>query len=176
MAGIKGGDKLEKALADIARRIGKGGAVNVGFLENAKYPDGTSVAQVAAFDNFGTSTAPARPFFSNMVEEKSPDWGPALAKCLEATSNDVPAALALMGEGIKGQLQDAIRNFDGIPLSDVTLLLRSRFPTRDGMTAADVWQAFHDVAAGMTAGAASEQELVWSGVMLGSVDYEVIER
>lgn len=148
VATIKGGDKLDKALADIARRIGRGGAVKVGFLEDAKYPNGTSVALVAAVQNFGAPARgiPARPFFSNMVEEKAPGWGPALGACLRQTGNDVPAALALMGEGIKGQLQQSIRDTNAPPLAEATI-------DRKGF----------------------DKPLVDTGHMLNSVGYEVTE-
>lgn len=43
-----------KALEDIAKRMG-GGEVSVGFLANATYPDGTPVAAVAFWNEFGTS-------------------------------------------------------------------------------------------------------------------------
>src|SRR5579864_3151012 len=35
---IKGGDKLQKYLFDVAQRLGAGGVVRVGFLEGAMYP------------------------------------------------------------------------------------------------------------------------------------------
>jgi hypothetical protein len=59
--GVAGGDRLDRALAEIARRIGSDPHVNVGFLENATYPDGTSVAYIAAIQEFGgTWPMPAR--------------------------------------------------------------------------------------------------------------------
>lgn len=35
---VKGGDKLQKYLFNVAQRLGTGGVVRVGFLENATYP------------------------------------------------------------------------------------------------------------------------------------------
>lgn len=60
---LSGGDKLEQRLSEIAARIGRTGTVRVGFLEGATYPDGTSVAMVAALLNFGISNGKAWPFF-----------------------------------------------------------------------------------------------------------------
>lgn len=146
MATVSGGDKLEKALGEIARRLKKGATLKVGFLEGARYPDGTSVALVAAIQNFGAPARgiPPRPFFSNMVAEKSPSWAPALGDLLKSTGYDPQAALEMMGEGIKGQLQQSIRNTNSPPLSPRTI-------ERKGF----------------------EKPLIDTGHMLNSVDYEV---
>ena len=170
--GFSGGDRIEAALKDIAAKLRDGGKVRVGFLENARYPDGKSVAQVAAINNFGAPGAgiPPRPFFSNLVAEKSPGWGEKLVKLLRHTNYDTKAALALMGEGIAGQLRQAIVDMNEPPNSMVTNLLKQRFPM-GGQTFEDVLQAWADVAAGATAPAG--KPLVHSGHMLQSVDYEV---
>lgn len=170
--GLSGGDRIEAALKDIAAKLRDGGKVRVGFLENARYPDGKSVAQVAAINNFGAPGAgiPPRPFFSNLVADKSPGWGEKLVKLLRHTNYDTKAALALMGEGIAGQLRQAIVDMNEPPNSMVTNLLKQRFPM-GGQTFEDVLQAWADVAAGATAPAG--KPLVHSGHMLQSVDYEV---
>lgn len=58
-AKVSGGNKLEAKLREIAEQAGKANSVRVGFLENATYPDGTPVAQVAATNEYGgTVTVP----------------------------------------------------------------------------------------------------------------------
>lgn len=42
--------------------------VVVGVLEKAKYPNGQSVAEVAFWNEYGTQTAPARPFMRQTAE------------------------------------------------------------------------------------------------------------
>lgn len=123
MATIKGGDKLKAALAAISRKVASGGALKVGFLEGATYPDGTSVPMVAAVQNFGAPSRgiPPRPFFTNMVSDKSPGWGPSLGRILANNDMDVGRSLALMGEGIKGQLQQSIRDTNEPPLAQSTI-------------------------------------------------------
>lgn len=123
MASIRGGEKLERYLAEMTAKLEHYGTLRVGFLEGATYVDGTPVALIAAIQNYGAPLAniPARPFFSNMVDTKQKEWGPALAKLLQSTSYDTIAALNLMGEGIKGQLQQAIRDFVGVPLAPATI-------------------------------------------------------
>lgn len=173
VAVVSGGDKLERALAEIAKKLGnKPTSVSVGFLDGATEASGVSVAQIAAINNFGAPSRgiPPRPFFTNMVATKSGEWADGLAQALVATDNDAPKALAIMGEGIAGQLREAIIATDSPPNSPVTNLLKQRFPT-GGQTFEDVLKARRDVAAGATAPAG--KPLVQSGGMLGAVDYEV---
>lgn len=109
-------------MREIARRFDAAGTLRVGFLENAKYPDGTSVAMVAAVNNFGAPSRgiPPRPFFSDMVAEKSDSWPDAIGALLEA-GHDPDTALALAGEGIAGQLRDSIVNGEYAPLAESTI-------------------------------------------------------
>lgn len=121
MATVLGGDKLEAAFARIASKLAKASEVRVGFLEGATYPDGTPVAEVAAIQNFGSTDIPARPFFSNMVSDKSPQWGERFAKVLAAADYDTDLALARMGEGIAGQLRQSIVDTNDPPLARRTV-------------------------------------------------------
>ena len=58
--GFKGGEKLEAKLREIAEKAGQANTVRVGFLDNATYPNGLPVAQVAATNEYGgTVTVPA---------------------------------------------------------------------------------------------------------------------
>jgi len=121
--GLKGGEKMKEALEGIRRRVENAKAVNTGFLSGATYPDGTPVAMVAAIQNYGAPAAgiPPRPFFTRMVQDKSPGWGISLGNQLKNTNYDAHKALALMGEGISGQLQAAIREFKDPPLKPATV-------------------------------------------------------
>lgn len=166
MASVSGGQRIEEALRAIGARIGKAREVRVGFLE-------PEAATIAALNNFGAPGAgiPPRPFFSDMVDAKSPGWGDQFGKVLKSTGNDSSLALDLMGASIAGQLREAIENFTEVPNSPVTDLLKNRFPMRDNMTFADVQKARNDVANGKVA--PPGKPLVWTGHMLRSVDQEV---
>lgn len=120
---IRGGQKLEAALADLAKRVSKPATLRVGFLENATYPDGTPVAMIAAIQDFGAPSRniPPRPFFRNMVATKNAGWGPALGKALKAEKYDVTAALHSVGKGIEGQLYQSIQETNSPPLSPKTV-------------------------------------------------------
>ena len=125
MATIRGGEKLEAALAEMSKKLSKAATLRVGFLENATYPDGKQVAEIAAHNEYGTPNAahpiPPRPFFRNMIAAKSPEWPGAMGKLLAANNYDVDKSMRLTGEGIKGQLQQSIRDTNSPPLSEVTI-------------------------------------------------------
>ncbi|MGF6633530.1 hypothetical protein [Paraburkholderia sp. MM6662-R1] len=55
MAGkaFSGGEKLEAYLRELAAKIAQPGTLEVGFMEDATYPDGTPVALIAAMNEFG---------------------------------------------------------------------------------------------------------------------------
>lgn len=174
---MSGGKGLEDALRKIEAGVSKGKGVHVGFLENATYPDGTKVAMVAAINNYGAPEAsiPARPFFSDMVREKSPAWGAALANLLTGGGYDAQAAMGLMGEGIKGQLQQSIIDTDAPALSQITLMLRKMKSEDQGLvvTGKTVGEAARRVAEGESTTGVSTKPLDETGHMKASVDYEV---
>lgn len=174
---LTGGDKLEARLEAIASKISRGAYLRVGFLEGATYSDGTSVATVAAIQNFGAPAkgTPARPFFSNMIAEKSKSWGEALVNRLKANDWDLRKSLEQMGQGIQGQLIAAIDGMNDPANSPVTNLLKQRFPMGkdSGMTFSDVLDAWRDVENGEAAPAG--KPLVWTGHMRNSTGYEVTE-
>jgi hypothetical protein len=145
--GLTGGEKLLNYLRDINRRLAPAAGspeVRVGFLEGATYPDGTPVPEVAAYNEFGTSKSLPRPFFRRMIKAKAPTWGDDMGKLLTQTQFSATTTLGLMGERIKGQLQQSIVDLVSPPLAQATV-------ARKG----------------------SAKPLVDTGHMLNSVDYEV---
>lgn len=146
MAKVTGGDKFDKVLKEISEQLGGDRVLRVGFLENATYPDGTSVALVAAIQNYGAPSRniPPRPFFSNMVKDKSEGWPAAIALNLKETEYDVDKTMQLVGEGIAGQLRQSIIDTNFPPLAESTIA-RKGFP----------------------------KPLVDTGHMLNSIDFEV---
>lgn len=112
---MRGGSKFRSALRNAVSKAA-GGAVRVGILETQTYPtkDGkgdVSVAQVAYWNEYGTATIPARPFFRNTIAEKQDEWADNAASILQHTDGDVGRALALIGEGVKGDIVETIQNF-----------------------------------------------------------------
>lgn len=143
---ISGGDKLQKRLDEIAAKLKKGGRVKVGFLEGATYPDGTSVAMVAAIQEFGAPAAgiPPRPFFRNMITAKSPEWPNAVENLVKVNDYDTDKVLGQMGAGIAGQLRQSVVDTNDPPNAPSTI--KSKGATKP---------------------------LVDTGHMLNSIDFEV---
>lgn len=54
---VSGGNKFAAALRDINANIDKASSVDVGFLEGATEPDGTSIPMIAAIQEFGAPKA-----------------------------------------------------------------------------------------------------------------------
>lgn len=177
MAQVSGGDKLDKALDEIARKLSKGGKVRVGFINGATYPDGTPVAMVAAIQNYGAPRAgiPPRPFFTNMVKEKSPGWPAAIEENLRETNYDVATTLSRLGQGIESQLQDSIINTFDPPLSPVTVMLRGMRKNNPDLkvTGKTVGEAAQRVKDGKTNYGASTKPLVDTGDLLRSITSDV---
>lgn len=177
MATISGGSKLEAALKEIAEKASNAALVRVGFLESAKYPNGTSVAMVAAIQEFGAPKVgiPPRPYFRNMIAAKSGEWPNAIAGLLKTNEYDAARTLGQTGEAVKGQLQESIIDTFEPPLSPVTLMLRRMKADNPDLivTARTVAEARARVAAGKSSAGVSTKPLVESGHLLNSVDYEV---
>lgn len=148
IAVLSGGDKLERALAEITLKLNKPGTLRVGFLEGATYPStptkqlrttyskrakkgttgavkgspgGKPVAMIAAIQEFGTGRIPPRPFFRNMIAKNSKNWAKGIATQLAATNFDVRKTLMITGEVIAGQLRQSIIETNSPPLSPTTI-------------------------------------------------------
>lgn len=122
---LTGSGGVMKALEEIAKKMG-GGEVAVGFMEGATYPDGTPVAAVAFWNEFGKTNEdgefqPPRPFFRNMIAAESPTWPDKMAKLAKATGYDADRVLGLMGEDIQGALKKSINDLQSPPLKESTV-------------------------------------------------------
>ena len=61
--GVRGGRKLKEWIARTKRNARKTAVVEVGFFEDARYPDGTPVAFIALVNEYGLGGRAERPFF-----------------------------------------------------------------------------------------------------------------
>lgn len=150
MAKVTGGSRITAELERRAKNLSTAKEVRVGFLENATYPDGKSVALVAAVNEFGAPSRgiPPRPFFRGMIAQHHAEWGPGLAALLKANDYDAAKALDIAGAGIAGQLSQAIVDYNAGPkLADSTI-------ARKGFS----------------------KQLIDSSHMLNSVDHEVVKK
>lgn len=177
MATVSGGEKLKAALGRIARGLEAAKSVEIGFLEDATYPDGTPVAMVAAIQEYGAPRVgvPPRPYFRSMIAAKKGEWPAAVAQCLRRSDYEASTALALVGAGIKGQLQQSIIDMMSPPLSPTTLMLRKMKAENPDLVVSrsTVNEARARVKSGESTAGVSTKPLVESGHMLNSVDFRV---
>lgn len=165
-----GGVGLQNALKQLQEKLGQGAHVRSGFLEGATYPDGTPVAQVAYWDEYGTKTAPSRPFMRTAIANNKGDWGRLMGAALKATGYNVDQALALVGDKITDQVKEEIVSFTAPENAMLTNILKDRFP-KGGYTKDEFLQAVKDLKHGATA--PPGKPLVWSGDMLDAAAYDV---
>jgi len=94
---------------DIYKQLKKqNGKIEVGFFEGEKYPDGKSVAKVAAFNEFGGGHTPPRPFMRTLAQNHRKIWRKILQDELPK-EEDAHTALATLAEYMVDDLKDYIR-------------------------------------------------------------------
>jgi hypothetical protein len=101
--------------------------LQVGWFEGAKYSDNTPVAGVAALNEFGSKTAPARPFFRPAIADNQGKWAEIYAdraKQWIGGSGAYAGVLTTVGLVAEADVKDAIVSGDHLALSPVTLALR----------------------------------------------------
>lgn len=178
MVTIKGGEKLEAALRNLAKKVSQKTTAQVGFFETATYPDGTPVALIAAIQNFGAPSRgiPPRPFFTDVVKRGETRWPKVVAANLKATDYDVHRTLERVAMGIQGEVQQSIIDTSSPPLSPITIMLRGMRANDPDLvvTGKTVGIAARRVAEGKTNYGASAKPLVDRGILLQSVSYRVI--
>lgn len=113
-----------KRLAELARSMDKS-EVAAGWLETARYQDGTPVAYVASIQEFGTGPIPPRPTMRPTVSVKTPEWTKKYAHILKSASSG-EAVLEVMGAVIAGDFREAISELQSPPLAKSTLAARKR--------------------------------------------------
>jgi len=98
--------------------------LTVGIHEDAgTEPDGTTVAQVADWNEFGTGNIPARPFIGGFVEENEAQIEEDLRKCGEEYTRGRDGKLMLTRFGLRyvGLIQQRISSGIAPPNSPVTV-------------------------------------------------------
>lgn len=177
MAALSGGKALAARLEQLSKKVSNAAELRVGFLEGATYPAGTSVAMVAAIQEFGapSRSIPSRPYFRSMIAKESGHWGDDVAALLQANDFDADAALKLMGAEIAAELRESIVALTDPALSPVTLMLRKMKAENPDLviTGAIVGEAARRVASGESPSGASTKPLVDTGHLLNSIDYEI---
>ncbi|WP_455027208.1 hypothetical protein [Neisseria elongata] len=175
---MRGGDKFRQRLAELSAQAATA-KVRVGIIEQANYDgsDGESVAQVAFWNEYGTARTPARPFFRNTIAERKTEWARLAGKFMQANGGDVRQSLSYLGQVAVEDIKQTIINGNFAPNSEVTKLLKYRFPTSPArVTAAAYYKAVRDVQQGKTVVSNHDKPLQWSTTMRDSINYEVTDE
>ena len=160
-----GGRKLKEFLrkARTARKRSKG--VDVGFFKTARYPDGTPVAAVAAWNEFGVPSQgiPERPFFRNAIEGADRVIGPILKAGIDPKDMALDDRTAgIIGEVMKARIQQSIVTLKEPPNAPITV--------KGGwMRNKKTGKLFH------VKGKSSDNPLIDIGTLHGAVDYAVTD-
>lgn len=134
MVALSGGTVLVRKLGEISENLSKATSVAVGFPVSAeaenpdalRYPNGTMVAAVAAFQEFGAPRAaiPPRPFMRPTIAKHKGEWGDNLIGLLMSSNYDSELALETMGSLVVSQIQEQIGEVTTPKLKPITMLLR----------------------------------------------------
>lgn len=112
--------KICKKQNDFKSSIFTNKKLKVGIFESAKYDDGTPVAQVAFWQEFGTAKIPMRPFFRNAIAKNARKWGNSVTTALIGT-NDSEKALKMLGEIMRGDIVLSLTNLNTPPNAPSTI-------------------------------------------------------
>lgn len=114
---------LEKELKKALKKSNNKG-IDVGFLSSAKYSNGTQVAAVAYYNNFGTINMPARPFFNKCVAKNTNKWLSTLSDMLKKNRKNelnVNSCLDMLGNVIVSDIQESITQLREPPNTEQTI-------------------------------------------------------
>ena len=112
-------------LKDIAKRMGEV-ETQVGFFPSARYEDGTPVAAVAAYNEFGT---PSRSFFRTTISAEKKSWAGIIrdgSKLVITGQMDLADVMEGVGLQASGDIRKKIASITQPPLKPATLKARER--------------------------------------------------
>lgn len=174
---FKGGDLMAKRLGEIAKKIEQEKVLRVGFLETAKYPSGEQVAQVAFWDEYGTKTAPPRPFFRGAIAKNKEAWVRRFGKLVALNDYDVDKAMRIIADEMVNDVQSSIYELTSPALSPLTLMIRKVMIGRTDQKAqwADVAEAIKRLKRGDSTDGVSDKPLIYSNVMVSHVQFDIVD-
>ena len=125
-----GGRRLQKLFKTALR--GGVSEVEVGFFSTARYPDGTQVAAVAAWNEFGTKRggqvhSPERPFFRQAIKAMRRGVEAIQRRGIDPERMVVDQNLAnRLGAYAQGQIQESIVSLKTPPNAPATIAAKRR--------------------------------------------------
>ena len=108
---VRGGRKLKAWAAKAKRNARRKAVVEVGFFEDARYPDGTPVAFVALVNEFGMGSRAERPFFRRSLASANDDMRRAIRTHTKGGDFDPLPALERAGERLAAEVRSSIARY-----------------------------------------------------------------
>lgn len=168
---VSGGDKFKNFIANLAKQKAK---VEVGFFPDATYTDGTKVAEVAIWNEFGTVSStkdgkqhiPPRPFLHPTYVEKKSKWMKVLKKVFLKQQEDIDVKEALEKLGFVAQ-KDVQDKIDWWALSGEPRNAEATIKIKSGARYGEKEDSGRAV---------GDSPLIWTGHMRESVDFKVTAK
>ena len=160
MAGVTGGHNLKRLIRN-ARKPGVT-KIEVGFFPEARYTEGKRpfVASVAAWNEFGTSRAPSRPFMRVSVDIFKPNYKNFVRTRINPQTMKVDRLLAnQLASMLKSQIQ--------------TTIVELNHPRNAEITIARKRAKLHGKKSANTRWSGKETALIDTGYMRQSVTYKI---
>lgn len=154
---VKKGIDLSKIIDDVNKS-----ALQVGWSDKAKYPDGTPVAMIAAQNEFGNpaKNIPPRSFMRASIIEKEEAWKMTTAKLFKMVFTEKQTtgeAMESLGLLVAGNIREKIATITTPALKASTVKARLRGSKQSGINPTT-----------------SAKPLVHTGYMLNSLTSEVV--
>ena len=119
-ARFTGGRRLQRMITDMKRN--RVTSVDVGFFSTARYEDGTQVAAVAAYNEFGTKRIPERPFFRRAIMRIERELAGVITKGIDRRRFVADSRLAgIIGAWARDVIQESITDLDQPPNAASTI-------------------------------------------------------
>ncbi|CAG9259647.1 conserved hypothetical protein [Burkholderia diffusa] len=116
---VTGGAKLDAALARYLDNATL--TMRAGLLEGATEPDGTPMALVGFWNEYGTDDIPPRPAFRTTAIAQASRWAKIVGVTLQRNGGDFGAALRMAGEQAVVDIQKTIGDWSDPPNAASTI-------------------------------------------------------
>ena len=146
-------------------------SAQAGWFESARYDDGVPVAQVAIYNEYGTSRIPPRPFMRPTAESQKGEWARTTGKVVSQVLRGKMSAeqgMTLVAQKAAGDIRQTITQVFEPELSPVTVLLRQWRKEGKDITGKTVGDAARAVAEGQRGEGVTTKPLVDTGHMLST--------
>ena len=146
-------------------------SAQAGWFESARYDDGVPVAQVAIYNEYGTSRIPPRPFMRPTAESQKGEWARETGKVVSQVLRGKMSAeqgMTLVAQKAAGDIRQTITQVFEPELSPVTVLLRQWRKEGKDITGKTVGDAARAVAEGQRGEGVTTKPLVDTGHMLAT--------